>query len=73
MAKRRVRGPNCFRLELIRIGMHGKNKDDRIASPERVAIQLKPIALRKAKIVYNFGLYECNKVKTCFGNSGELR
>ena len=24
---------------------------------------LKPIALRKAKIVYNFGLFECNRVK----------
>ena len=23
-----------------------------------------PIALRKAKIVYNFGLYECNRVKS---------
>ena len=24
---------------------------------------LNPIALRKAKIVYNFGLFECNRVK----------
>ena len=24
---------------------------------------LTPIALRKAKIVYNFGLFECNRVK----------
>ena len=24
-----------------------------------------PIALRKAKIAYNFGLYECNRVKQC--------
>ena len=24
-----------------------------------------PIALRKAKIVYNFGLSECNRVKAC--------
>ena len=27
---------------------------------------LKPIALRKAKIVYNFGLSECNRVKMSF-------
>ena len=26
--------------------------------------QFNPIALRKAKIVYNFGLSECNKVKS---------
>ena len=25
--------------------------------------QVNPTALRKAKIVYNFGLYECNRVK----------
>ena len=25
--------------------------------------KLNPIALRKAKIVYNFGLSECNRVK----------
>ena len=25
---------------------------------------LNPVALRKAKIVYNFGLSECNRVKT---------
>ena len=24
---------------------------------------MNPIALRKAKIVYNFGLFECNRVK----------
>ena len=28
---------------------------------------LNPIALRKAKIVYNFGLSECNRVKRHFG------
>ena len=27
---------------------------------------LDPIALRKAKIVYSFGLYECNRVKDGF-------
>ena len=26
-------------------------------------LQFKPIALRKAKIVYNFGLSECNRVE----------
>ena len=27
------------------------------------AFRFNPVALRKAKIVYNFGLSECNKVK----------
>ena len=27
--------------------------------------KFKPIALRKAKIIYNFGLSECNWVKVC--------
>ena len=27
---------------------------------------INPIALRKAKIVYNFGLSECNRVKDAF-------
>ena len=26
-------------------------------------LKFNPVALRKAKIVYNFGLSECNKVK----------
>ena len=30
-------------------------------------LQLNPIALRKAKIVYNFGLSGCNRVKTMKG------
>ena len=30
---------------------------------------LNPIALRKAKIVYNFGLSECNRVKMKFSVS----
>ena len=29
--------------------------------------KFKPIALRKAKIIYNFGLSECNWVKVCSG------
>ena len=33
-------------------------------NPHRVAnFLINPIALRKAKIVYNFGLSECNRVK----------
>ena len=27
-----------------------------------MAVNLKPIVLRKAKLVYNFGLSECNRV-----------
>ena len=30
---------------------------------------INPIALRKAKIVYNFGLSECNMVKLCLQRS----
>ena len=32
----------------------------------RCTLKLNPIALRKAKIVYNFGLSECNRVKFLF-------
>ena len=34
-----------------------------VAFHESVLIQLNPVALRKAKIVFNFALPECNKVK----------
>ena len=30
------------------------------------ATYFKPTALRKAKIIYNFDLSECNRVRTCF-------
>ena len=30
------------------------------------ALSVNPIAFRKAKIVYNFGLSECNRVNTIF-------
>ena len=33
------------------------------ALPPKSGSTLNPIALRKAKIVNNFGLYECNRVK----------
>ena len=32
-----------------------------IQCPYQVIVN--PVALRKAKIVYNFGLYECSRVK----------
>ena len=32
-------------------------------NPKQPTNQLNPIALKKAKIVYNFGLSECNRVK----------
>ena len=35
----------------------------RVTAPENVPTYLNPIALRKAKIAYNFGLSECNRVK----------
>ena len=38
----------------------------------KLKIAVNPIALRKAKIVYNFGLSECKRVNWCamqFGNS----
>ena len=31
---------------------------------------LNPIALRKAKIVYNFGHFECSRVKVCANRKG---
>ena len=40
----------------------GKTANVRVASPEKVPIYINTIALRKAKIVYNFGLSECNRV-----------
>ena len=33
----------------------------------KISQNFNPIALRKAKIVYNFGLSECNRVKTDLG------
>ena len=49
----------------------GKLKIHRVASPESIAIHLSPIALRKAKIVCNFGLSECNRVK--YGDKHTIR
>ena len=40
-----------------------KKENDRISSTESSLIRHNPIALRKAKIVYNFGFSECNRVK----------
>ena len=37
-----------------------------VVNHEAEYIHLDPIALRKAKIVYNFGLTECNRVKVPF-------
>ena len=39
------------------------DKDRIEESKEAFGEWLKPIALRKAKIVYNFGLSECSRVK----------
>ena len=41
-------------------------------SPETVPIHPNPIALRKAKIVYNFGLSECNRVKQVTASNHDL-
>ena len=40
----------------------GKEENAKVASPESVPIHLNPVALRKAKIIYNFGLTECNRI-----------
>ena len=48
------------------LAYRGKNQNGRVDSPESVPIHLNPTALRKAKIVCNFGLSECNMVKTDF-------
>ena len=40
-----------------------------IDGPYKVESTFNPIALRKAKLVYNFGLSECNRVVYNFGLS----
>ena len=35
-------------------------------------LYLNPVALRKAKIVYNFGLSECNRVKAAKGKNNSI-
>ena len=45
---------NCYELLLASL-------DNRIIS--KPGLLFNPIALRKAKIVYNFGLSECSRVK----------
>ena len=35
-------------------------------------IKVNPIALRKAKIAYNFGLSECNRVNYCYRKNWSL-
>ena len=44
-----------------------KHIKGKVASDESITIYLYPVALRKAKTMYNFGLSECKRVKdTCF-------
>ena len=43
---------------------HKTDLDFGIVLEKKTYLLLNPIALRKAKIVYNFGLSECNRVKT---------
>ena len=43
--------------------------DKNISTPETLCSRrLNPIALRKTKIVYNFGLSECNKINKTNNN-----
>ena len=64
-----LRGPattreaSSFLQELNVTKKDGKNKTGKVASSESLTSHLNPIALRKAKIAYNFGLSECNRVK----------
>ena len=60
MATLRVAIFSLYKLSSIEKG--GKTENNRIASPAIVLVDSNPIALRKAKIVYNFGLSECNRV-----------
>ena len=46
---------------MIRYTVRGSNSNSFILPPLPVGGHLNPIALRKAKIAYNFGLSECNK------------
>ena len=45
------------------IVMDGIIENGRVTPPGNVFIHFNPTALRKVKIVYNFGLSECNKVR----------
>ena len=44
-----------------------------VGNPNAEAWIFNPIALRKAKIVCNFGLSECNRVNFLVGMLGSLR
>ena len=43
-----------------------REKKEKTGKCGGASIHLNAIALRKAKIVYNFGLSECNRVNVCF-------
>ena len=57
------RGANSFHLEVIAIENKCKVEMAELLPPGSELTCLDPIALRKAKIVYNFGFSECNRVK----------
>ena len=61
-------GTGLVDLEFIPLRRVATMKRAVFLFPEIISLSmhLNPIALRKAKIVYNFGLSECNRVKcTC--------
>ena len=59
------RGANSFSLRIDSLweGRQKEKKNGRVAFHEIELIHLNPIALRKPKIVYNFGLSECSRIK----------
>ena len=61
-----LRGATSFPYELTHTEKEGKNEVAGLLLPECLSIHFNLIALRKAKIVYNFGLSECNRVKSLF-------
>ena len=55
-------GAKYFPTELTPIEKGDKSDNVRVASPESVVIIFNPNALKKTKIVYNFGLSKCSRV-----------
>ena len=50
-----------IKINTFKVNRHNSNGDN--LKPKNCLPFINPIALRKAKIVYNFGLSECNTIK----------
>ena len=57
-----VKGHSDFKVKCLTFGLYTQVSDSGPLGP-LVLFCIIPTALRKAKIAYNFGLSECNRVK----------